>query len=216
VKKVLPVSYCVITADVNKSREISDRQEVQERLLDCLRQANREFAESLAVNFAVTLGDEWQGLLRGVTKSYSIASYFQETLHPIAISVGIGVGEISTGLAVRSTEMDGEAFHRSREALTFCKQHNRELYFVTERPGGDALLNTTLHLLQVLKDSWTQRQYQKIMLYKRFRKEKLVAEELGISQADVNKTLSSANGRVFLESQEQICEFFAQGMEILS
>jgi len=48
------------------------------------------------------------------------------------------------------------------------------------------------------------------MLYKKLHKEILVANELKVSQTDVNKTLSAAHGRVYLEARETLNQFLQQ------
>jgi len=204
------MSYCAITADVNKSRDIPERKLLQNNILDALTEANRLFKKCIVADFAITLGDEWQGVLVDISQSYKVVSFFQEKLYPISVSFGVGEGEIATEISSKSVEMDGEVFRRSREALNFAKKKTRQVFFITDHSTNDQLLNTTLHLLQILKDSWTNRQYQKIMLYKELKREKVVADKLNISQTDVNQALSAGQGRVYLEAQETLHNFLAQ------
>lgn len=202
------MSYCVITADVNRSREIPERKLLQNQILEALKEANRHFKKHLVAEFAITLGDEWQGVLKDISQSYKIVSYFQEELYPISVSFGVGEGEIATEISRRSVEMDGEVFRRSREALNRAKKKSR-IFYITNS-STDRLLNTTFQLLQILQDSWTKRQYQKIMLYKELQREKLVADKLRISQQDVNQALSAGYGLVYLEAQETLNNFLDQ------
>ncbi len=204
------MSYCVITIDVNKSRNIPERRILQNRILDALVIANKNFKEFLIADFVITLGDEWQGVFSDISQSYKVVSFFQEYFYPISLSFGVGEGEIETELFSKSVEMDGQVFHCSREALEYGKDTSQNVCYKTNDSTKDLLLNTTLHLLQILRESWTERQYQKVMLYKQLRKETLVANELNISQADVNKSLSAAHGRVYLEAEQRVNHYFEQ------
>lgn len=208
------LDYCVITGDIRNSRESPDRRALQQKIVATIAAANEQFESELLVKFAITLGDEWQGVLKSTASSYGIVSFFLEQLHPIAASFGVGEGAIVTDILPRSSEMDGEVFHRSRQAVEVAKQQKRDVVFVTLDKNSDLLLNATLNLLQILRESWTERQYEKVMLYKKFKKEQRVADELGVSQADINKTLTLTNGRVYLETQENLTTYLESRVSV--
>ncbi len=56
--------YIGIIADIIDSRELSNRLEVQESLNKTLSVINQMYDESIASKFVITLGDEFQGLLK--------------------------------------------------------------------------------------------------------------------------------------------------------
>ncbi len=199
--------YCVITADIRKSREIADRGDLQETIFNMLQRVNETFARELLVPFSITLGDEWQGVLPSPAASYAIASYFVEQIYPHKIAVGIGEGGIDTGIRQRSAEMDGEAFHRSRAALTRAKELRSDILYVTTRPAHDLILNACCNLLQVIREDWTLTQFKKVRLYKQLGKETAVARELGVSQSDINQALNAAHARSYLDAEARINEF---------
>ena len=201
------MGYCVITADVNESKRLPERKELQQRILQSIAEVNVLFKEHLAAEFMITLGDEWQGVLKSLGPSYRVASYFLEKLYPIAVAFGIGEGTIATELSPRPTEMDGEVFHRSRNALNQAKRSGQIIVISTSNPQNDLLLNTTLRLLQTVRETWTKRQFEKVMLYKQHRKEEVVASILEVSQADINQALSSTRGRVYLDCEDTLNEF---------
>jgi len=199
--------YCVLTADVNRSRDIQDRAALQEQIQKAIHAVNRSFESNLVVPFTITIGDEWQGVLKSISKSYTAVLDFQIWFEGISVSFGIGEGEILTPLAARSAEMDGEAFHRSRRALEEAKLKNREVIFSTSDENIDRLLNALTSTLQLVRSRWTKRQRQKIELYKHLRNERRVAEKLKVSQADINQTLSSTGARIFLECENELVSF---------
>lgn len=201
--------YGVITADINKSREIEDRAQLQERIHTAIKLVNEQFAEFIAVPFSVTLGDEWQGLLKTIGKSYEIVAAFREALGEISVSFGIGAGEIGTPIYARTSEMDGEAFLRSRSALEIAKKKNRLVVFAAADEKTDLLLNALCALLDNLRDWWTDRQREKIMLYKKYKNETKVAEALGVTQGDINQAIKAGSGRIYLECEEDLNAFLS-------
>jgi len=199
--------YCVVTADVRRSREVADRLLLQEKIRSVLNEANGQEKAHLVVPFSITLGDEWQGVLSSPAPAYRVASYFVEELHPYRLSVGIGYGAISTDILPRSAEMDGPAFHRSRAALDTAKAKGQDILFELGNESHDLILNAFLRLLQVVREDWTAAQFQKVRLFKRLGKEFEVAKVLGISQQSVNKTLRVAHARTYLEEERKIVRF---------
>ncbi len=198
---------CVITADIRQSRQLPQRQQLQQRLLTALDQVNRQYQTELLAPFAITLGDEWQGVLRNLCQSFEIAAFFIEQFYPNTIAIGIGEGAIDTELRQRSVEMDGPVFHRSRQALDLAKEEDSNLIYATCQPQIDLLLNVSCRLLQIVRQSWTPKQFEKVRLYKYLKKENEVARTLNVSQADINKTLASTNGRVYLQAEAKLNQF---------
>ena len=195
---------CVITADVNRSSLIADRAGVQHRIFRALEIVNEHYKEDLLVPFAITVGDEWQGLLRSPAMSYRIIDSFREQLDGVDVSYGVGIGSIATEFRERTAEMDGEAFRHSREALNRAKKQGREIIFKSDDASTDALLNAVCLLLATLRSKWTKRQKEKILLYKQLRNESRVAEKLGVTQGDIHQALKAGAGKVYLECEDEL------------
>lgn len=203
-------NYCVITADIRKSREVVDRGQLQKLIFSTLEEVNKQFNKNLTVKFGITIGDEWQGVLPNLAYSYKISSFFIEQFYPHSLAVGVGEGEITTPVRARSAEMDGPAFHRSRRAIELAKKTNGVLFYETTHPEIDLLINNNCRLLQIIRESWTPRQFQKVKLYKYLKTEAAVAKKLQVSQVDIHKSLSAANGKSFLDAEENLNKFLMQ------
>ena len=50
--------------DIKNSEQLENREEIQYQLIDTLKKANELFSSTIASPFIITLGDEWQGLLK--------------------------------------------------------------------------------------------------------------------------------------------------------
>jgi len=203
----MPTMYCVITADVNRSRAIVDRETLQQNIIAAIRTVNKEFADAIAVPFAITIGDEWQGMLRSLANSYEIVTKFREALDEVSVSYGIGAGSINTAIQAQTRTMDGEAFHRSRSALQIAKKKKREIIFRIGDDRTDGLLNAVCGLLQTIRSRWTDRQKEKILLYKEYGNETRVAQVLGVTQGDIHQALKAGAAKIYLESENDLNAF---------
>lgn len=115
--------YSVIDIDIVDSRKIADRGTFQEQLKGYLNKLSEEYAEILVAPITITLGDEWQIVLKDVGESYNICMKIQQHLRTLGISCycGIGIGTMSTSEAEDTREMDGQAFILARESINIAK-----------------------------------------------------------------------------------------------
>lgn len=112
------MDVAVLTCDVIGSREI---RRLPTQIALGLRKLNRHHRTALVAAFVVTLGDEFQGVIREINKSYRLYLEVQNALEvPIYAGLGIGMAEASEDNY--APHMTGEAFIRSREALTAAKR----------------------------------------------------------------------------------------------
>jgi len=178
--------YAVITGDLVKSREILERYKVQIKLQKVLNAVNKEFKDDILVNFSITLGDEFQGLLDKPEKSFDIIKEIQKEMYPVKISFGIGYGTISTKIAKKTTEMDGECFRKSREALLTAKKLKQEIIYNTGT-DIDLSVNTILRLMYSIKSDWKKIHYHRIWLYEKLGTLEKVAKVEKITKQMVSK-----------------------------
>ncbi|WP_411681170.1 SatD family protein [Clostridium thailandense] len=119
--------FAVVNIDIAGSRKLKDRKVLQEDLRAYIQKLNLELKDILLTPMRITLGDEWQVVLKEPNKSYYIINRFQSHLRKknISIYAGIGMGDISTNVYDNTTSMDGECFIKAREALNVSKNKNR-------------------------------------------------------------------------------------------
>lgn len=171
-------SYCAIIGDIDESRSLKHRDRVQRALEQSLETVNREFAGAITSTFLITLGDEFQGLLTSAAESFRLVRRMQSLMRPVSLSFGIGIGPLSTALKPVALGMDGEAFHRSREALRSAKSDGKG-HVVFSFPGpamslvnvlvwtADARLErlgpTTVRIHEMMREKKTQAQVAKAL-----------------------------------------------------
>jgi len=179
--------FAALTGDLIESRNIPNRSAVQEKLLSVLAHLNETYADAIVVPFSITLGDEFQGLLSEAPAALTMIAQIERHLRPVHISFGLGIGTIATPLASSTTQMDGECFHRSRQAVEAAKSAGRRLVFVTGRATFDASLNTIEMLLDVIRSRWNETHIRRAWEYDRLGTLEKVAQEEGVTAQAVFK-----------------------------
>ena len=56
--------YVAIIGDIVDSKQIKDRKVIQQKFKNVLADINTKYSEDIASKFTITLGDEFQGLLK--------------------------------------------------------------------------------------------------------------------------------------------------------
>ena len=95
-------NFVALTCDLVDSKEQPDRAQLQLRLESALRDANAAFAGELVVPLSITLGDEWQGLLRSVDAALRLDVSLRRALHPVRLRSGLGTGPLTSEIRERS------------------------------------------------------------------------------------------------------------------
>jgi hypothetical protein len=197
----MKTQYCAIIGDINKSRELPDRNRVQILFEDAVRAINDEFKNEVASKFLITLGDEFQGLLYNPAKSYHIVRRFQDIVKNISFAFGIGIGSLATKINPKSAiGMDGECFYNAREALKNAKEYKQEIVYYFADPSAP-LVNIAIGLLEKKWKKLGDKQKQIMQMHKTNKSQNEIASLLNITQQFVSKTVNSQS---FKEMQEII------------
>ena len=211
--------YIAVIGDIVASKELHQRSAVQMRLNRALHHVNIRYREDMAANFVITLGDEFQGLLRSGDHLLDIIDSIEEELYPVRIRVGIGIGAIATEIEdAASPEIDGPAYHNARrmiDELKAAEKKNTEAkpdkkILVAEHPEVSALINSVLSLNGALKSRWTERQREIINVYRNRKTQSGAAKELGVNQSTVQKALIGADYYTYRNARETLTAIFAE------
>ena len=119
--------YGVINMDIVDSRLLSNRENVQKKIHEYLNYWNNKDKDILLTPITITLGDEWQIVIKAPCKGYEVINAFQSFLrkNDIYVYSGFGIGTISTSIYNDTRLMDGDCFIKAREALNTAKNKNR-------------------------------------------------------------------------------------------
>lgn len=117
------LDYLAVICDIKDSKYIQNRKEVQYLIIDMLKEANKLFSDIIVCPFAITAGDEWEGLLFLGCNYENLLNFFGETLGNIKFYCGIGKGEITIDdFSLPANQLDGPAFYLARKAITLAKK----------------------------------------------------------------------------------------------
>ncbi len=217
------MNYIALIGDLVGSRKIGGREEFQKKLKGVLSDINEKYGDCIASRFSVTLGDEFQGLLNDPSCLFDIVLFIKLRIYPVKVRFGIGAGEITTEIdPSESIGADGPAYHRAREALEDAEksenQKERPLENVILRTPWpkewENLLNSTLILMHSIESGWTKKQAENIYLnYFLSLNQTEIAQDKGINQSTVQRSLISSHANEYLGALSNISEFMSYAMK---
>jgi SatD family protein len=217
-------NYVAIIGDIVDSKKIKNRNEIQQKFKNVLSGINAKYAKDIASKFTITLGDEFQGLLKSRNNIMQIITEIEMAMTPIELRFGVGIGDISTDINFdNSLEIDGPAYYRARKMI---KEIERKKLQYTEPRSNimicsgennneiDELLNSILSVCTALKSKWTERQKEIIYTYLSDNENQYKAAHiLNIGQPSVNKALSNARFYSYKAAIDKVNSFLSKGGE---
>lgn len=205
--------YVAIIGDIKNSKNLENRRAIQLRLEAVLESINQDCQGELASRFMITLGDEFQGLLKtGAAAIWSI-DRIERAMHPIQLRFGIGVGDITTDI---NPDMpfgaDGPAYHLARNMIDELKASEKRKMEPKVNTRIDIqghaeiseLLNAVFSLAMTIKEKWTHRQVEIMNAYLACDTQQDAARLLSINQSNVQKALAAANFYTYRKSIDAV------------
>lgn len=190
-----------IIADLVGSRKLTPvRRRSTQLMLDRLMQTlNATYAHEMLAEFVVTLGDEFQGVLRSEAKLAAILQDIQGTLDEVPIRIAVSRGRISTALKTKAIGSDGPAWYNARDLLEKMRKLDRAgVAFTGFGDERDIALNAIAGLLAY---QWGRMRRTQRLTVERLRKgarqRSAIAAELRVSPQSLSNRIRSAGFREF-------------------
>ena len=204
--------YLALIADVIDSKMVQERFNLQKQLEKTLRKMNELFGDYLASCFTLTLGDEFQALLKVGAPVFQIIDTLRSELSPTQLRFGIGLGEIATAIdPLQSIGADGPAYWNARAAINLVHQKNdygnTQIYFSSGNDSKDLLVNALIASGEAIRSGWRGSQEEILLdLLKRFVysenfSQQDLAQSLDINPSALSKRLKSSSIRVYLRGR---------------
>ncbi len=194
----------VILGDVRQSRLIDDRTSAQIGLRQIVERINSEKPDLLQIPFSISGGDEIQGLLTDPADMVAAIDFLDLSSSLFGFRFGAGWGTVATPPASRSWEMDGECFHRAREAIIRGKKEKRWVTVVGFGDESDRILDSVFRIMQVIRDGWTKRQRLAVATRKVKVTQTATAEKRGLDDSTISKMRKAARSQQIEEREESI------------
>ena len=138
----MTTEYVALIADVAASRTLSARARsaLQNDIHAAARALNARYRKHLAARFAVTLGDELQGLFTSAAPVWEVSHDLRARFPTTEWVVACGRGGLTTAIrpGVTAPELDGPCFHAARRALEDAKRQGLVLAFAGFTPAVTA------------------------------------------------------------------------------
>lgn len=154
------IPYTALIFDVIQSRKLKDRLVLQSYLKAVVDMCNTLFTPLLCKPVMFSAGDEMQGLFYSTQGAYRYFSFFSRLAYPVQLRCGIGLGTLDVfSPDWMTTELDGPAYHRAREAIAQCHEWKEPSVIVNSARASDRFVNglvgSYLLLVQAMKPKTT-------------------------------------------------------------
>ena len=204
--------YLALIADVIDSKMVQERFDLQKQLEKTLQTMNELFGEFLASSFTLTLGDEFQGLLKVDAPVFQIIDTLRSELTPTQLRFGIGLGEIVTDIdPLQSIGADGPAYWNARAAINLVHQKNdygnTQIYFSSGKEKQDFFVNALIASGEAIRSGWRGSQEEILLdllkrcVYSENFSQQDLAQSLEINPSALSKRLKSSSIRVYLRGR---------------
>ncbi|AWB26909.1 SatD family protein [Halococcoides cellulosivorans] len=187
--------FVALIGDIRGSRELDDRSGVQEEFEQVVASlSDRVSSDSIASQFTVTTGDEFQVLLTDVTDAIDAAVAASDRFHPVGLRFGIGTGTLDTAINPDQTiGMDGPCFHRARDAIKAAQKEGAWIRVAGWSPAVDDHVNTMVDLVQCVREDWTDRQAQFARALSEEDTQTAVADRYDVAKSTVSESIDAGH-----------------------
>ena len=204
--------YLALIADVIDSKMVQERFDLQKQVEITLQKMNELFGDYLASRFTLTLGDEFQALLKVDAPVFQIIDTLRSELTPTQLRFGIGLGEIVTAIdPLQSVGADGPAYWNARAAINFVHQKNdygsTQIYFSSGKENQDFFVNALIASGEAIRSGWRDSQEEILLnllkrsVYSESFSQQDLAQSLAINPSALSKRLKSSSIRVYLRGR---------------
>lgn len=205
-----------IIGDLIDSKSIKDRFQVQEKLDKILEEVNIHYKENIVSKWTITLGDEFQVLMRPNLKVFEMLDYISYKMEPNKIRYGIGLGKIDTNINYeKSIGADGPAYWNARKAIKFIHDNNNygnsKIAFIGESCNNE-IINHLLSYTDWMKENWTASQKKVLYsllennIYSENFEQKKLAKILDISESAMSRRVKSSGIKLYLSSRNSLAK----------
>ena len=204
--------YLALIADVIDSKMVQERFDLQKQVEITLQKMNELFGDYLASRFTLTLGDEFQALLKVDAPVFQIIDTLRSELTPTQLRFGIGLGEIVTDIdPLQSIGADGPAYWNARAAINLVHQKNdygnTQIYFSSGKENQDFFVNSLIASGEAIRSGWRDSQEEILLnllkrsVYSESFSQQDLAQSLAINPSALSKRLKSSSIRVYLRGR---------------
>ena len=173
----------ILMADIIKSH-LQDQRELISEFKEMIQSTNIIYQDSILSPLTITLGDEFQGILKNAISAVEIIIHLEEELlHRKAgfkLRYIVHEGEIETAINDKiAFEMLGEGLSEARNMLTILKEGKHRFHIVIDNSSHSELLNNAFKIFETITDRWREKKDEEIISnFLKYKDYKIIAEIL--------------------------------------
>ena len=182
----------VLLGDVISSRRINDRDNFQRKVREMCKKVNSTYTTDIYADLKILKGiDEIGGVLSNMSKCYEIINTILDQLYPYQMRFVFVLDYVDTALDTKDVaKMDGPAFHKASDIMSTLKKSK----LIFDMSVGDKVIDSAItgqiNLILLLKRNRSIKQQRIVKEYEKTQNQSEVAENMGITQQAVSKTLN--------------------------
>ncbi|KFC19254.1 SatD family protein [Chryseobacterium sp. FH1] len=186
------MKHYILMCDVLNSRE-KDQKNLIENFRDCKNYINNKYKKNILSPLTITLGDEFQGIIKNLSNSIKIILDLEEFIiknnFPMKLRYVLYFGEIETEInSDIAYEMLGNGLTDSRRIINNMKENDSRFYIDTKEESKNSILNNGFNILQNIVDKWKiEKDHEIIDSLIEFKDYKIVSEKLNKNRSLVWK-----------------------------
>lgn len=193
--------------DVLNSREKNQKNLIED-FRNCTTYINNKYKKNILSPLTITLGDEFQGVIKNLSNSIKIIVELEEFIiknnFPMKLRYVLYFGEIETEINSNiAYEMLGNGLTDSRRIINNMKEKDSRFYIDTKEESKNSILNNGFNIFQNIVDKWKiEKDYEIIDSLIEFKDYKIVSEKLNKNRSLVWKREKNLNISSYTSAKE--------------
>lgn len=198
--------FYVMLGDVISSRQLKNRDEFQDKVINACHVINKEFNDKIYAKFNILKGtDEIGAVLSDISNFYDIILKMSDNIGLNTMRFVIAKGDIDIGLNQKDvSRMDGAAFHQAAELMADLKKKKLIFQISTSNEIFDRLVENNINLIYLVEKKWSDKKIRIINEYRKGKDQNHIAKKFNIGQQDVSYHIQSSNFKEIQEIEENL------------
>lgn len=188
----------ILMSDVIGSRS-KDQKLLMENFKLCTQYINKKYSEYILSPLTITLGDEFQGIIKDLDSTIKILLDIEEFIiennFDIKLRYVMVYGKIDTKINNEiAYEMLGEGLTNARNLLNNMKSSGNRFYIDSQNPQKNSIINNSFNIFQHIVDDWKiNKDYLLISNLIKYKDYKIVSEKMNKERSLIWKREKSLN-----------------------
>ncbi|MEJ0024544.1 MAG: SatD family protein [Rhizomicrobium sp.] len=199
-------TLAVVMGDIIDSEGQRAGGDLSREFNSAIRAANKKYRAALLSPLTITLGDEFQGLVREMAKGFEIITKLRSDLLEKSVNCRfvLGIARLDTKINTENAwNMMGDGLAQARSKLNDKREPNVYRFSLYDDPSRQRLLDAVGLSLTAIEEEWTPTQRRYIRLNRRSSIGK-TARDMGVGIRSVYKVLEAAKWAYYKKQKEAI------------